>query len=318
MDSKHHMFLLLLLVMRTLFSVIDVIWIAVTFILGSIGFLVIFLEPRLNRQLVQLYKYGKFNCQKAGAASWFEVPKRWFYHFYLFGTLLFIGILFLLIQIYFKRYRLPSRTRLYLDVLIGCQRKPSVSQESILLLTILLLTQVLRRLYECLFVSIYSNSRMNLIHYMFGLSFYFGIGLSILSEAPGIKLGSDVHFMSTNNVVTWSHLLGTYLFILASMIQFRSHKILANMRSDGNVSKYSIVPNEFLFKYVSSPHYLAEMLIYISFWIIVGLNSVTFALIMIQVEMTQVVTGIFNHEWYQQKFRDDYPKSRKAVIPFLL
>lgn len=49
----------------------------------------------------------------------------------------------------------------------------------------LLIIQVTRRLCECLMVSVYSNARMNIIHYMFGHLFYIGVGLSMLAEAPG-------------------------------------------------------------------------------------------------------------------------------------
>jgi hypothetical protein len=45
--------------------------------------------------------------------------------------------------------------------------------------------QVSRRLYECTQLSIYSDGKMNIIHYLCGFSFYFGVGLSILAEAPG-------------------------------------------------------------------------------------------------------------------------------------
>lgn len=50
---------------------------------------------------------------------------------------------------------------------------------------VLILAQVGRRLTECTFLSVYSNAKMNIIHYIFGHSFYLGVGLSIIAEAPG-------------------------------------------------------------------------------------------------------------------------------------
>lgn len=49
----------------------------------------------------------------------------------------------------------------------------------------LIIVQVSRRLCECIFLSVYSDSKMNIVHYIFGFSFYFGVGLSVLTEAPG-------------------------------------------------------------------------------------------------------------------------------------
>lgn len=49
----------------------------------------------------------------------------------------------------------------------------------------LLIIQVTRRLCECKLISVYSDARMNIIHYMFGHLFYIGVGLSMLAEAPG-------------------------------------------------------------------------------------------------------------------------------------
>lgn len=96
----------------------------------------------------------------------------------------------------------------------------------------LILAQVGRRLSECTFLSVYSDAKMNIVHYIFGLSFYFGVGLSVIAEAPGFagKGLSDVHIRG--HFLTLNHVAGVLLFISASLIQFQSHKILANLRKD--------------------------------------------------------------------------------------
>ena len=44
----------------------------------------------------------------------------------------------------------------------------------------MLSVQVLRRLYECLFVSVFSDSRIHLGHYVLGMFFYFSVPLTAL------------------------------------------------------------------------------------------------------------------------------------------
>lgn len=61
----------------------------------------------------------------------------------------------------------------------------SVMPESVIIAMILIIIQVTRRLCECIFLSVYSEAKMNIVHYVLGLLFYFGVGLSLLAEAPG-------------------------------------------------------------------------------------------------------------------------------------
>ncbi|RWS01834.1 translocon associated complex TRAP delta-subunit-like protein [Dinothrombium tinctorium] len=71
-----------------------------------------------------------------------------------------------------------------------------------------------RRLSECIFLSVYSDGKIHVIHYVIGFSFYFGVGLSLLAEAPGFE-GK-----------------GLCLFVWSSRLQNQSHAILAELRKD--------------------------------------------------------------------------------------
>lgn len=63
----------------------------------------------------------------------------------------------------------------------------TVPSESVFLALVLILMQVVRRLCECVFVSVYSpGAKMHLIHYIYGSLYYFGVGLSVLAEANGL------------------------------------------------------------------------------------------------------------------------------------
>ena len=48
----------------------------------------------------------------------------------------------------------------------------------------LFLLHVMRRLYECLYVTVPSDSTMNLGHYAMGFAHYFCAGLVLIMEAP--------------------------------------------------------------------------------------------------------------------------------------
>lgn len=75
-------------------------------------------------------------------------------------------------------------------------------------------------------------------------------------------------------------------------------------------------PDHAVFKVVSSPHYLAEIIIYTSFMIITkGAVSSLWALYA-WVVVNQAVTAYTNHVWYKANFKN-YPKERAALIPFI-
>ena len=59
---------------------------------------------------------------------------------------------------------------------------------SVLLVNILLWVHCLRRLQECLFVSVFSDGVMHIVQYAFGLSYYIFLGLTVFCvdiSSPG-------------------------------------------------------------------------------------------------------------------------------------
>ena len=58
---------------------------------------------------------------------------------------------------------------------------------NVFLVLLILCIQVTRRLYECLYVSIFSTSRMHIVHYVLGIYFYTAVGLTaLLHQQAGI------------------------------------------------------------------------------------------------------------------------------------
>ena len=74
------------------------------------------------------------------------------------------------------------------------------------------------------------------------------------------------------------------------------------------------IPSGGGFHYVSSPHYLGEILEWCGFCIACGgsLESLSFAIWTIANLFPRALS---QHQWYRQKF-EDYPRDRKAIIPF--
>ncbi len=68
---------------------------------------------------------------------------------------------------------------------------------------------------------------------------------------------------------------------------------------------------------MSCPHYSAEILIYASLAGLLGLSHRSGLLVLSWVAANQTVAALLSHFWYQDTF-PNYPKRRKALIPYLL
>jgi 3-oxo-5-alpha-steroid 4-dehydrogenase 1 len=110
----------------------------------------------------------------------------------------------------------------------------------------------------------------------------------------------------------WNFIAGIAMFIGGFIINVYSDNILLNLRKPGETD-YKI-PQKGLFKYVSAPNYFGEIVEWIGFavasW---SLPALSFAVWTIA---NLAPRAISNHKWYLDKF-SDYPKNRKALIPFI-
>lgn len=55
---------------------------------------------------------------------------------------------------------------------------------SAFLVLVFLWLHSLRRLFECLYVSVFSNAVIHIVQYCFGLVYYVLVGLTVLSQVP--------------------------------------------------------------------------------------------------------------------------------------
>jgi len=107
--------------------------------------------------------------------------------------------------------------------------------------------------------------------------------------------------------------IGALIFVTGFAINHQSDAILRNLRKPGE-SGYK-VPHGGLFRYVSSPNYLGEIIEWTGFalaaWTVPAFVFVFFT------ASNLVPRALSNHRWYHEQF-DDYPPERHALIPFLL
>ena len=150
----------------------------------------------------------------------------------------------------------------------------------------------------------------------------------------------------------WYHILAVTMFLWAGYHQYNCHKILADLRkptkqssgdnnpssshqteSDSNTvqpldskqaltgestsQKYGIPTGDW-FHYVSCPHLLAEILIYLSLLLCQVFNEpgCGWWLVVAHVTCSLYLSARQMHSWYRHKF-DDYPMNRTSLFPWI-
>lgn len=107
-------------------------------------------------------------------------------------------------------------------------------------------------------------------------------------------------------------LVGAALFLFGFFINQQSDRILFNLRKPGETG-YKI-PHGGLYRFVSSPNYLGEILEWSGFalatWSPAALAFAAWTI------ANLVPRAWSNHKWYLGRF-PDYPRERRAVIPLL-
>lgn len=108
-------------------------------------------------------------------------------------------------------------------------------------------------------------------------------------------------------------LVGAALFVTGFVINQHADQVLMNLRKPGE-SGYKI-PKGGLYTWITCPNYFGEILEWTGFaiasWSLPGL---AFAL---YTTANLAPRALTHHKWYREKF-PDYPKERRALIPFVV
>jgi 3-oxo-5-alpha-steroid 4-dehydrogenase 3 len=209
----------------------------------------------------------------------FQVHKSRFLHFYLIGLFVSWSLLYFMLT---------------------SQSTNTTAQRPFVTLSLipfsLLILHLLRRSYECIFVHIWSDTGyMHVCGYLLGLLHYlllpFVFIQSIEIKRDSFLLSFIPHYTLNNNKTCSSYIdlnlsqstfkthhyewitwMGILLNILGQVEQHVHHKMLAQCRSrfdpKTETSCSYKIPTGRWFDQITCPHYLAEIIIYFSFYIL--------------------------------------------------
>ena len=124
------------------------------------------------------------------------------------------------------------------------------------------------------------------------------------------------HFGSYTNgsLSTLNFRLGALLFFAGFCGNVWADSTLLGLRKNDADRTYKI-PYGPLYEYISCPNYLAEMIEWCG-WALMT-RSFTGLAFLWYTAANLGPRALANHRWYKEKF-DEYPKSRKALIPYIL
>lgn len=107
-------------------------------------------------------------------------------------------------------------------------------------------------------------------------------------------------------------IIGFLLFVIGLFINISSDNKLINLRK---IKKGYFVPKGGLFKYISCPNFFGEILEWFGFALMTfNIGSLSF---FIWTCCNLIPRALAHHTWYKNKF-NEYPKERKAILPFLI
>ncbi len=114
-------------------------------------------------------------------------------------------------------------------------------------------------------------------------------------------------------MISWQFITGIILFASGYYINKRSDEEFRRLRIL-YPGEY-VVPESWLFRYISNPHYFGEIIEWggwaVMTWSLPGFTFFVFTI------ANLFPRAISSHRWYKENFRD-FPSERKAIIPFII
>ena len=282
-------------------------------------------------------------------SEWLWISKSYFSHFYTIGIISWM--------IVFIMSTLNHQADEY-------STNENNNNEAIYIAQTLLLIHLIRRCYEsyCIQKSNTSASKMHILGYLLGVGHYLVLPFVFFDCPPPPPFSTNTTEVSQprsqKQDYSWLHIVLLFVTTIFNLYfqkeQYQHHLILASMRQHKtprnkknddicNPSNYTIPPKIRWFRYVFCPHYLAEILIYVTWAIQFEISSSmssssqqqqpennNFVLSLLQsasqkrhwflliwVTTNLTISALKSLEWYRSKFatEDLLDKNRTAIIP---
>ncbi|XP_036364075.1 polyprenol reductase isoform X2 [Octopus sinensis] len=269
-----------------------------------IGFLCLNVIPDKYNLIHKLYLFGKMkqyvDCY---IRSPYDLPKR-------SGIMLCI----VLSSSFIQPFTSPT-------ALLGCSSwSGPIDNFTTVLVLSCITVHTCRRYIESRSVSIYSSATISILHYIAGFIHYFSLSAIPTLESAVICNNTKLTFKELHlSKLHLLHLLGFLLFVVSSWKQNHYCIMLSNLRKkQANQIKNTdyYIPDGDLFKFISCPHFLMEILIHVSFSMMSYFSNIPLLSLLLFVITNQLISGFLNHRWYKNMV-PSYPQERRAVIPFL-
>ncbi|KAI8987835.1 3-oxo-5-alpha-steroid 4-dehydrogenase-domain-containing protein [Mycotypha africana] len=292
---------------------------------------------QLHELQASVLSYGKLNLhnQKKPRTLWADqlskltLPKYYFCHFYVIG--LATSVICLIEMLAWTQYNKPL---LLISLLQRFDNDVGSRHLSLRQCTVgftLMTIHLIRRVYESFLVERPSKTAtMHFSHYLIGVGFYGAMVLGTwLEGASNFEIWShqsaryDNESQRDGSFENITMVFSILLFLYATYHQYRCHSILASLRQKSSASTettaiskngYSIPKGDW-FDILVTPHYFADILIYVSLNILYHFNNYIFLCGLIWTIVNLSITANETKQWYVRHFQNAFPKDRYRIIP---
>ncbi|XP_050365408.1 LOW QUALITY PROTEIN: polyprenol reductase 1-like [Argentina anserina] len=257
----------------------------------------------------------------------FSVPQKFFSHFYA-GPVAWTTLL--LVTTWMYAYNMAQLTG------HSTQSSHIISVWRSVFLLLLMEVQVLRRLFETLYVFNYcSTARLHIVRYLIGYFFCYtlapilcynhaqevykfsvtGIAKFLFQGNTSVQAYDLSEFVIPFLKLGWLQWTGAAIFSWGWIHQRNCHKILGSLRKNKEQKNVYVIPYGDWFELiVSSPHYLSEIVMYVGFVVASGGSDLTVWLLLGFVVSNLTFAAAETHRWYLQKFKN-YRNNRCSILP---
>jgi 3-oxo-5-alpha-steroid 4-dehydrogenase 3 / polyprenol reductase len=276
------------------------------FLLTSVAVIFVRFIPPLRQSFIP---YGKTlsnrSRQPPQVFQWLAnitVPKNWFWQYYLLSVSLSI----------FWGYQVlvcsSGESHCFWQKLSHVDGRTTI-------VWVMMLVQGGRRLCESLFLQRRSTARMWIGHYLVGCAFYTAMSVAVFADGRSRPLGVSL-WPSILSILNRHVIAAIGLFVTASMWQFHVHKSLAALQpSFSSKAIYSPPPpSSISFQLFLTPHYTAEIIIYLAMVLVT--RSATLATALIWVITNLSISSGETRIWAHNKFKDQ-EWGRWNILPFI-